>query len=232
MVASSGIRRAASSRWWRASLQPAEAEVSPAQRVDVSAVVRLERDRALDELERLVQLLAAVRPHVAEVVERPAVLGVDRERALEGGFRLGEAPQSFVGDAQGEHQVEVGAPVGRSRGVGGATQDGDHLLEARALLVVLHEQQHGLPVVDGGELVENLAGLVVATELLEHLGLLDLVAVTLEVAGTREQLLLGLEHLERFTRLAGLGQAVGEQEYDLARAARPRPPCDRLRAGA
>ena len=70
--------------------QAAEAEVDPTQRVDVGAVVGLERDRALDELERLLQLLAAIGPHVAEVVERSAVLGIDRERALERVLRLGD----------------------------------------------------------------------------------------------------------------------------------------------
>ena len=174
------------------------------------------------------QLLAAIGPHVAEVVERSTVLGIDRERALESVLRLGMAPQSLVGDAEREHQVEVPrASLGCIRGIDRAPQDGDHVLEAGALLVVLHQQQHRLPVVGGGELIEDLPGLLVAAERFEHLGLLDLVAVALEIAGAREQLLLRLQHLERFARLPGLGQAVGEQEHDLA----PQPLLDVLAIG-
>ena len=111
------------------------------------------------------------------------------------------------------------------RRVDGALEHRDHFLEARALLVVLHQQQRRLTVARGGELIEDLPGLLVAAERFEHLGLLDLEAAALELAGAGEERLLRLQDLERLARLAGLGQAVGEQEHDLA----PQPVLDRAR---
>src|SRR4029077_5688119 len=58
--------------------------IGPAEAVDEVAVLGLERQRLLDELDRLAEIRAALGVHVADVVVRLGVLGVDREHATEG----------------------------------------------------------------------------------------------------------------------------------------------------
>src|SRR5713226_3524954 len=57
--------------------------VGPAEAVDEIAVLRLDGQRLLDELDRLAEIRAALGVHVADVVVRLGVLGVDREHATE-----------------------------------------------------------------------------------------------------------------------------------------------------
>ena len=63
-------------------------EIGPTQRIQIRSVGGLEVDCLLDVGQRLFQPHAAVGQHVAEVVERIAVLRLGREDLLERIFRL------------------------------------------------------------------------------------------------------------------------------------------------
>src|SRR5262249_5459019 len=64
-----------------------EPEVDPTQRIEVGAVSRLAPHRFLEELVRLLEVLSAIGPHVAEVVLRGRVVGP----------QLQEIPEDFLG---------------------------------------------------------------------------------------------------------------------------------------
>src|SRR3989454_2309234 len=57
--------------------------VRPAEAVDEVAVVGLDRERLVDELDRLVEVLPALGVHVADVVVRLGVLGIERDHLPE-----------------------------------------------------------------------------------------------------------------------------------------------------
>ena len=62
-------------------LQPILFEVRPAETIEIGPVVGIQHQRPLDQIDRLVEPLAAFRQHVPEVVQRGGVLRVPVERA-------------------------------------------------------------------------------------------------------------------------------------------------------
>src|SRR6266853_24805 len=81
--------------------------VGPAQAVDEVAVLGLERQRLLDELDRLAEVRAALGVHVADVVVRLGVLGIDCEHATEGPDRVVEPLLLLLHDAELEVEILV-----------------------------------------------------------------------------------------------------------------------------
>src|SRR6266852_464255 len=65
--------------------------VRPAETVDEVAVLGLEIERFADELDCLLEVLAALGEHVADVVVRLGVLGIERDHAPEGADRVVES---------------------------------------------------------------------------------------------------------------------------------------------
>src|SRR2546425_1085093 len=79
--------------------------VRPAETVDEVAVLGLQVEGLGDQLDRLVEILAALDVHVADVVVRLGVLRIERDHALEGADRVVEPRLLLVDDA--ELEVEV-----------------------------------------------------------------------------------------------------------------------------
>src|SRR2546425_4736615 len=79
--------------------------VRPAEAVDEIAVVRLDRERLADELDRLVEVLPALGVHVADVVVRLGVLGIECDHLPERADGVVELRLLLEDDA--ELKVEV-----------------------------------------------------------------------------------------------------------------------------
>src|SRR5438445_46940 len=79
--------------------------VRPAEAVDEIAVVRLDRERLADELDRLVEVLPALGVHVADVVVRLGVLGIECDHLPERADGVVELGLLLEDDA--ELKVEV-----------------------------------------------------------------------------------------------------------------------------
>src|ERR1700736_5051524 len=81
--------------------------VGPAEAVDEVAVLGLDREGLLDELDRLAEVRAALGVHVADVVVGLGVLGVERDHAAEGADRVVEALLLLLHHPQLEVEVLV-----------------------------------------------------------------------------------------------------------------------------
>src|SRR5262249_60780281 len=72
--------------------------IRPAEAVDEIAVVRLEVESGVDELDRLVEILTALGIHVADVVVRLGMLGIEGDDAPERAYRVVELRLLLVDD--------------------------------------------------------------------------------------------------------------------------------------
>ena len=104
----------------------AELEMRPAETVDDIAVVRPQLGGAAQHAERLVEMFAAIDPGIAEIVQDERLIGVERQRFLEIGFRqrpllvalVGNAaiiiqrPQALLGLARGGERLGVAVDRG------------------------------------------------------------------------------------------------------------------------
>src|SRR5262249_15426955 len=70
-------------------------EVRPAEAVEIRAVLRFDLERLLQELHRFVEALAAIREHVAEIIQRRGVVRFAVQNLLEHRFGIG-VPLLFV----------------------------------------------------------------------------------------------------------------------------------------
>ena len=84
-----------------------EAEVDPAQRVDVRAVVRLLAHGAREHLLRAVEIHAVLGPHIAEVIERRRVLRILLQHLEEHCLRGLAVAGALVHRAELELQIDA-----------------------------------------------------------------------------------------------------------------------------
>src|SRR2546425_7984178 len=83
----------------------AELEPGPPQGIEEGAVVGIDGQSSLDELERLVEPLAALGEEIGYIVERLGVPGVELERSLQLANRIFRPAQALVGGAQPEAEL-------------------------------------------------------------------------------------------------------------------------------
>ena len=117
-------------------LQLALLEVGPAETVQIGSVVRVEIERAADEVDRFVEPFAAFRQHVPQVVQRPGVVRVLLEHAPERALGLLVPPAALERGPELKHdQGFIGEP-----GLGGPQNlDG---LAGPAVIAVEQGQRH------------------------------------------------------------------------------------------
>src|SRR6266849_6712351 len=81
-------------------LIPALFEKSPSKTINKIAIVRLEHQRPLDNINRFVESNAAFSVHVSQVIERTGMLGIEVDGTLHLGYRGLEIPKFFIDHTQ------------------------------------------------------------------------------------------------------------------------------------